>query len=80
MKLPEGTPDQQEVASYTTIEGKFYLPSPTSIKKNTAAEAMVIHDALLLCVDCILQDIVLESNLHVLVDMLRVGACSHWRF
>ncbi|CAA6669476.1 unnamed protein product [Spirodela intermedia] len=50
-----------------------------NVQTNTVAEAMAIHDGLLLYEECNLHGIVLESDSRVLVEMLRVGTCSHWR-
>ena len=49
------------------------------VQTNTAAEAMAIRDGLLLCEARDLRDIFFESNSHVLVDMLCLGHCTHWR-
>ena len=50
-----------------------------NVYTNTAVEAMAIRDGLLLCEARDLRDIVLESDSHVLVDMVRSGHCTHWR-
>ena len=49
------------------------------IQTNTAVEATAIPDGLLLCEEHNLQNIVLESNSHILIDMLQAGSCCHLR-